>query len=465
VCPHFASVVEAESAMARSLPSLLPPLATLAVSACALLCGLKLLVEQMGGINFLIGFLGLFATSIGIAMFEWGYGWRPAFEGITVNVREPYSKFSGMTYNFDPSNFGTWNVFTQLFFVHFSAILVPIELFIHEAMGHDHDRAEDDCDNLLPEGMMAQEMNHGKCQILYSKAAEEQLGYPAGWRRLWKIILFDVMPLSLRRAFIAYVEAGFIVLTNFCGRCPASIDVVFAEPRWVWKWHLTEESEHCWDSVPDMMAHCGVGWRLFMWSAAWLLMALLMFPMATFEGFIYGRKTILKNPLSLPCSLVMLFLFFGPLLFLMQACIGLHIVLGMRPSDEKYHSVCKNMKDKVFSELTSQFRVTHVQRPKEHLKQSEIHRLSVTAKSIMVEKRLASVAVGTFQAPHGNTTLDKTRTSSVQSLGSYRKLLYNQTMEELMAAGLTEDELEQSPFHLVQERLAGMTEYEPPMCE
>eukprot|EP00445_Apocalathium_hangoei_P008299 CAMPEP_0203883600 /NCGR_PEP_ID=MMETSP0359-20131031/27708_1 /ASSEMBLY_ACC=CAM_ASM_000338 /TAXON_ID=268821 /ORGANISM="Scrippsiella Hangoei, Strain SHTV-5" /LENGTH=56 /DNA_ID=CAMNT_0050803873 /DNA_START=225 /DNA_END=391 /DNA_ORIENTATION=+ len=55
------------------------------------------------------------------------------------------------------------------------------------------------------------------------------------------------------------------------------------------------------------------------------------------------------------------------------------------------------MKDKVFSELTSQFRVTHVQRPKEHLKKSEIHRFSVTAKSIMVEKRLASVAVGTFQ--------------------------------------------------------------------
>lgn len=120
------------------------------------------------------------------------------------------------------------------------------------------------------------------------------------------------MPLSLRRAFIAYVEAGFIVLTNFFGRCPASMDVVFAEPHWVWKWHPTEESEHCWDSVPDMMAHCGVGWRLFMWSAAWLLMALLMFPMAFFEGFIYGRKTILKNPLSLPRSLVMLFLFFAP---------------------------------------------------------------------------------------------------------------------------------------------------------
>jgi len=53
----------------------------------------------------------------------------------------------------------------------------------------------------------------------------------------------------------------------------------------------------------------------------------------------------------------------------------------------------------------------------------------------------------------------------VQSLGSCRKRLYRETVDELMLGGFTEGQLEESAFCMVKERLAVMDGYESPKFE
>ena len=48
---------------------------------------------------------------------------------------------------------------------------------------------------------MAQEMNHGKAQLLYTKAAEKDFGFPSGYRKLFKGLLMNV-PSQLSLAIV-----------------------------------------------------------------------------------------------------------------------------------------------------------------------------------------------------------------------------------------------------------------------
>ena len=171
-----------------------------------------------------------------------------------VQVREPRVSFGGMQYNFDKYDLGD-SVFFLTFNLQLSALLVPFETAVHLCMGKDEVRvAQSGAEAFNPEddacqGMMKQETNHGQCQLLYSKAAEEILEYPSGWRKLWKIVILDVLPLPVRQAFICWLEAGFIAMTSVLAALPGLYDRLYGEPKWVFAWHLSEEAEHCWDSV------------------------------------------------------------------------------------------------------------------------------------------------------------------------------------------------------------------------
>lgn len=186
--------------------------------------------------------------------------------------------------------------------------LVPIELCIHEIMGLDGERVEDESQVEACAGMMvsvlspliscffvvlltvpilepscqAQEMNHGKCQVsdsmlmlwligiqivqhlikplpqrihktqqlLYSRQFEKTMSYPPGYRRLWKSFLF-AFPTPMRMAVAAFIEGGFIGQNRILSTFPWLFDLLVPQPKWVWGWHWSE-----FDDVSSVSHYC-----------------------------------------------------------------------------------------------------------------------------------------------------------------------------------------------------------------
>jgi len=107
-----------------------------------------------------------------------------------------------MSYDIDPADLGI-NPFGAAFGWNFSALGIALEASIHMFMGNDIQRAAMDGDNTACAGMMAQEMNHAIGQLFYSRTCEKRLGYPEGFRQLWKIVLLKMFSIKFKAAFLA----------------------------------------------------------------------------------------------------------------------------------------------------------------------------------------------------------------------------------------------------------------------
>eukprot|EP00658_Telonema_sp_P-2_P028625 TRINITY_DN218_c0_g1_i8.p1 TRINITY_DN218_c0_g1~~TRINITY_DN218_c0_g1_i8.p1 ORF type:complete len:434 (+),score=114.14 TRINITY_DN218_c0_g1_i8:356-1657(+) len=378
------------------------------------------ILDALGWANALLLLAGWFLLSLGFAFWRLEYGRREEFEGMEIQVREPKVTFGGMHYNFDKDDLGD-SVFCQIFFMQLSALLVPFETSVHMCMGHDGERASEEDEHARTcEGMMKQETNHGQCQLLYSRGAEDKVGYPSGWRQLWKTVILTVFPLPLRQAFVAWLEAGFIAMTSLIATMPSLYDRLFAEPKWVFAWHLTEESEHCWDSVPDMLHRCPRSVRIVMWIATWHLLPLQMGPLALLEGLAYGRHALLKSPSTFCWSFFMWAVFLPNFFMYSEACTLLHIVCGLRPSDAAYHRTKTAFHTHIFAPYKSQFKVTHFQNPQEHLR-SRTSSLKSAAFQVVAGIRLRNAAT---------------------AVGRVRKQVYSQTIQSLKAGGMTMAEIQ-----------------------
>ena len=385
---------------------------------------------------FMVYFSCYFLLAILVAIRWKGYGYHNGkqFEGITINVREPHKKFVNMNYEFNPNDLG-YCVWLQLFFCQFSSLLVPFELGIHSAMGNDiqriieHTSASSNQDTTDGnndtnkqvvvtncEGMIAQELNHGKCQLLYSRSAERTINYPCGYRRFWKVFMNSI-PLGLSQAFVCYFESSFIVLNGFISEYPYVFQHMFpSNTIWMWSWHFLEETEHCWDSVQDMMEKCDVLSRFIIWSLGWFLLSLQMWPLALIEGIVYGYKAILFPPADksrlqiILWTVGMWFVWVPNFLFVCQACSFLHIICGMRPSDEAYFTTRDNMYNNIYKPHEKLFKITHIQSPYQHLMKRRSTRISTSSSRM----RMSSIRM----------SLTKRTSSLFSSFGSRRSSLF-----------------------------------------
>jgi hypothetical protein len=360
-----------------------------------------------------------------------------------------------MDYTINPENLGR-SVFLQMFFYQFSALLVNFELEIHYAMGDDQERADEEGDNAACEGMMAQEMNHGKCQLLYSRSAEKYLGYPAGYRRFWKLMVYNA-PMPLLQSFVAYIEASFIVLNGFLADFPFMYDCMWAQPKWVFAWHCLEETEHCWDSVQDMLGRTDFASRLIIWTLGWILLPVLMLPLALMEGLVYGHKA-LKSPGTLLWSFSMWLFFVPAFLMTCQACSCLHIMLGMRPSDHAYWNSVTKVYQEIYKPYEHHFKITHSQKPDEHV----IRRVSVQSmprvstyesiKALPTELRASFSRQSSIRfsircsASAQSTEVSQNKRKSIRRFSTFRNSLYNSTQQELLDAGMGMAEIEDAGF-------------------
>lgn len=278
---------------------------------------------------------------------------------------------------------------------------------------------------------MKQETNHGQCQLLYSKAAEDKLNYPSGWRQFWKFIILTVFPLPFRQAFVAWLEAGFIAMTSLLAAKPSFYDRLFCEPKWVFAWHLSEEAEHCWDSVPDMMHRVSVGWRVVIWAATWVLLPLQMGPLALLEGIAYGRHALCKSPSTFLWSFGTWLIFLPNFFLFAEACTMLHVLFAFRPSDEAYKWTRKQLHSQLFAPFKSQFKVTHFQTPEQHLK--------VRSTSI---KSCGNKVVAAMRMDNQN----KPDADAAAAVGVVRRSVYQETIQSLKTGGMTMEEIRHAGF-------------------
>ena len=62
---------------------------------------------------------------------------------------------------------------------------------------------------------MAQEINRGKAQLLFSRAAEKDFGFPRGYRKLYKRILFNVpSQVSLSLSVVCFLESSLVMFNS-----------------------------------------------------------------------------------------------------------------------------------------------------------------------------------------------------------------------------------------------------------
>lgn len=88
---------------------------------------------------------------------------------------------------------------------------------------------------------MAQEMNHGKAQLLFSRSAEKDFGFPAGYRKLYKWVLLNV-PTQVSLAIVCNLESAFVVFTSLLSSNPWIFKRMYpdTETNWLWAWHFME---------------------------------------------------------------------------------------------------------------------------------------------------------------------------------------------------------------------------------
>ena len=103
---------------------------------------------------------------------------------------------------------------------------------------------------------MAQEMNHGKAQLLFSRSAEKDFGYPAGYRKLYKWVLLNV-PAQVALAVVCLVESSLVMYTSLLSSNPWLFKLLYPdkETNWLWAWHFMEgKSNVCW--YLSMLLYC-----------------------------------------------------------------------------------------------------------------------------------------------------------------------------------------------------------------
>jgi len=280
------------------------------------------------------------------------------YKGLQINVREPHVGFWKMPYDIDPAEVGT-NPFGAAFFWHFSAVLIPGEAAIHMFMGNDLQRAAPDGNNMDCIGMMAQEMNHGTAQLFYSRGCEKCLGYPEGFRTLWKIVLIRMFPMKLKAAFFIWLECASMALELPLNYLPMKTEQIFGEPAWVYTWHFIEESEHGWDYVKETNPKVPWIWKAAMWLLAWPLLVCLWIQ-AILHALWYGMSTFRKHPSRLLTGLLV-HIIFTQFLFFAMALSFLEMILGMRPND--VYEIALNGARQQFEEFKHLFKITHTQIP------------------------------------------------------------------------------------------------------
>jgi len=278
------------------------------------------------------------------------------YKGQQINVREPHVGFWKMPYDIDPQEVGT-NPFGAAFFWHISSVIIPAEAGIHMFMGNDLQRASFNGDNKACIGMMSQEMNHGTAQLFYSRACEKCLGFPEGFRLLWKIALIKIFPMELRAAFLLWIESTFLVVqlaVKFL-----RIERIAGEPVWLYAWHIMEESEHSWDYVQETNPKIPWIYKAIIQLVSGPLVFVLWIQ-AILHALWYGMRTFRKHPSRLVTGLLVHMLFLQILIFAM-ALSFLEMLLGMRP-DEIYETASDVMR-KEFEEYKHLFKITHTQTP------------------------------------------------------------------------------------------------------
>mmetsp|Transcript_5524 Transcript_5524/g.8429 ORF Transcript_5524/g.8429 Transcript_5524/m.8429 type:complete len:371 (+) Transcript_5524:294-1406(+) len=313
-----------------------------------------------------------------------GYAYRCPSKGITINVREPNISFGKMNYSHQKSAIAP-SLFFNFAWIHLSSFVVPFELCIHVAMGHDLSRIEDEGGAEACEGMMAQEMNHGKAQLLYSKAAEKDFNFPAGYRKLYKSMLMN-SPSQLSLAIIAYLESSLVMYTTLLASNTWIFEFLYPDKKmqWLWAWHFMEETEHCWDSVEDALGRSNAPLLWMVCPITSLYFLVVFSTHCLVESVLYAPLQLL-NPLALIpnlCTWIFGFTIVAPSMIVNNA---LRLLLRMKPSDDVYTKTSKSFRETIYLEICGDdmFKTTHVQIPHKNIK----HRESQTFRGFPMTKR------------------------------------------------------------------------------
>jgi len=356
-----------------------------------------------------------FAIWILICIFivkEWWY--KEPFEGLKIHVREPNRGFDKMSYEINPAEVGT-NPFGAAFAWHFSTVVIPLESAIHLFMGNDLQRASMDGNNEACVGMMTQEVNHGTGQLFYSRGVEKCLGYPVGYRTLWKIIMIRWIPREWVAAMILWIEVANMSFHLSLTLLPIKLEQILGEPIWLWTWHLMEESEHSWGYVHETGGK--IPW--IHKAVTWVVMAfgmLTFWTQAILQGLWYGRATFWKHPSRLVTGSFVHFAIFSQLLLFAITLAFMESLLGMRP--DKAYQWSQSGISKEFETYSHLFTITHTQAPGGHL--------------IEKPKKMPP-------------------RSSIVGVGKERQRIYSKVMEMMKSTGMTDKEIKRTSFSHVAE--------------
>jgi len=226
-------------------------------------------------------------------------------------------------------------------------------------------RASISGDNTQCMGMMTQEMNHATAQLFYNMAAEQCCGFPEGFRLLWKTLLLKVASSNLRAAILTWIEVSFFVPEMMIYFFPIKVHHIFGEPKWLWTWHLMEESEHSWDYTSEMGKRISWFYMAFIW-IVFVPFTSYVWVMSIIQGIYYGFWTFAKHPTRIVTATLFHFTVFVQVIMAMLALSFLEMVLGMRP-DKIYEKCCTKCREE-FAEYKHLFKITHKQSPSEPLK-------------------------------------------------------------------------------------------------
>jgi len=281
------------------------------------------------------------------------------FKGTDINVREPLVGWENMPYDVDPAELGA-SPFGTVFFWHLSSVVIPMEACIHMFMGSDLQRASVNGDNTQCMGMMSQEMNHGSAQLFYNRAAEQCCGFPEGFRLLYKTLLLKYASSNLRAAVLTWIEVCFIVPQIFVYYTSLKPSDLFGEPKWLWTWHLFEESEHAWDYTREMGSRISYFYLVLIW-AIFVPFTSFVWVMSILHGFYYGFWTFVKYPSRTITATLFHCTVFFQMIMAMNVISFMEMVLGMRP--DKFIPIGNQACKKEFAEYQHLFKITHTQVP------------------------------------------------------------------------------------------------------
>jgi len=355
------------------------------------------------------------ATTIFCIFFFKVWWYKEKYVGHEINVREPHKGFSKMNYDVDPAEVGT-NPFGAAFFWHFSAILITNESCIHLFMGSDLQRAAVNGDNTYCLGMMAQEMNHGIAQLFYSRGVEKSLGYPEGYRQIYKYLLLKLISSNLRAAFMTWIEACGLQIQLMVRYLPIKFENLAGEPAWVFSWHFVEEAEHSWDYSHEMKERIPTSDFFILWLVM-VPICVYLWTQSILQGLWYALPTFWKHPSRIVTAPLFHITLFVQMLVFMISYSFLEMVLGMRVNNAYVDALDGMLED--YEPYKHFFKITHKQAP------SDPH----------VLKRVLDGAVASQ--------------SSVQGVQEGRKILYRGVVRGMKYCGMTEDEIDRTSFSTV----------------